>query len=388
MYRIKTYDKLSQAGLSVFDRERYAIADDMQRPDSILVRSTPLHGESFGDELLAIVRVGAGFNTIPVEEMTKRGVAVFNCPGGNANAVKEMTIAAMIMMMRRGLAAMDWMRSLPDEEIDYGGQIEKGKSRFTGPEIMGKTIGIVGVGAIGGRMAMACDALGMKVLGYDPFLGHSRLQELRQYADFRSDLKEMLSECDIVTVHIPLNEENEGFIGAEEIAAMKDGAYLINYARGPVVDNDAVCDALDSGKLRGFATDFPTVRELKRPDVFATPHLASGSPEAEDNCSTMAARQTIDYLENGNITNSVNLPNVSFARAEGDRVTVIHDNKVGMLGMMTDRVVRHGLNIENLVNKGRGPVAYTIMDFNGRVPAELADDLAAIDGVTRVRVIE
>ena len=388
MYRIKTYDKLSQAGLSVFDRERYAIADDMQRPDSILVRSTPLHGESFGDELLAIVRVGAGFNTIPVEEMTKRGVAVFNCPGGNANAVKEMTIAAMIMMMRRGLAAMDWMRSLPDEEIDYGGQIEKGKSRFTGPEIMGKTIGIVGVGAIGGRMAMACDALGMKVLGYDPFLGHSRLQELRQYADFRSDLKEMLSECDVVTIHIPLNEENEGFIGAEEIAAMKDGAYLINYARGPVVDNEAVCDALDSGKLRGFATDFPTVRELKRPDVFATPHLASGSPEAEDNCSTMAARQTIDYLENGNITNSVNLPNVSFARAEGDRVTVIHDNKVGMLGMMTDRVVRHGLNIENLVNKGRGPVAYTIMDFNGRVPAELADDLAAIDGVTRVRVIE
>ena len=198
----------------------------------------------------------------------------------------------------------------------------------------------------------------------------------------------MLAECDVVTIHIPLNEENEGFIGAEEIAAMKDGAYLINYARGPVVDNDAVCDALDSGKLRGFATDFPTVRELKRPDVFATPHLASGSPEAEDNCSTMAARQTIDYLENGNITNSVNLPNVSFARAEGDRVTVIHDNKVGMLGMMTDRVVRHGLNIENLVNKGRGPVAYTIMDFNGRVPAELADDLAAIDGVTRVRVIE
>lgn len=388
MYRIKTYDKLSQAGLSVFDRERYAIADDMQRPDSIMVRSTPLHGESFGDELLAIVRVGAGFNTIPVEEMTKRGVAVFNCPGGNANAVKEMTIAAMIMMMRRGLAAMDWMRSLPDEEIDYGGLIEKGKSRFTGPEIMGKTIGIVGVGAIGGRMAMACDALGMKVLGYDPFLGHSRLQELRQYADFRSDLKEMLAECDVVTIHIPLNEENEGFIGAEEIAAMKDGAYLINYARGPVVDNDAVCEALDSGKLRGFATDFPTVRELKRPDVFATPHLASGSPEAEDNCSTMAARQTIDYLENGNITNSVNLPNVSFARAEGDRVTVIHDNKVGMLGMMTDRVVRHGLNIENLVNKGRGPVAYTIMDFNGRVPVELADDLAAIDGVTRVRVIE
>ena len=388
MYRIKTYDKLSQAGLSVFDKEKYAISPDMERPDSILVRSTPLHGESFSDELLAIVRVGAGFNTIPVDEMTKRGVAVFNCPGGNANAVKEMTIAAMIMMMRRGLAAMEWMRALPDEEIDYGGQIEKGKSRFTGPEIMGKTIGIVGVGAIGGRMAMACDALGMKVLGYDPYLGHNRLQELRQYADFRSDLREMLAECDVVTVHIPLNEQNAAFIGREEIAAMKDGAYLINYARGPVVDNDAVCDALDSGKLKGFATDFPTVRELKRPDVFATPHLASGSPEAEDNCSTMAARQTIDYLENGNITNSVNLPNVSFARAEGARVTVIHDNKVGMLGKMTDKVVTRGLNIENLVNKGRGPIAYTIMDFNEAVPAELADEIAEIDGVTRVRVIE
>ena len=388
MYRIKTYDKLSQAGLNEFDRERYAIADDMKDPDSILVRSTPLHGEKFGDSLLAIVRVGAGYNTIPVDEMTKRGVVVFNCPGGNANAVKEMTIAAMIMMMRRALAAMDWMKALPDNEIDYGGQIEKGKTRFTGPEIMGKTIGIVGVGAIGGRMAMACDDLGMKVLGYDPFLSHARLQELRQYADFRSDLKEMLAECDVVTVHIPLNEENTAFIGREEIAAMKDGAYLINYARGPVVDNDAVCDALDSGKLKGFATDFPTLRELRRPDVFCTPHLASGSPEAEDNCSTMAARQTIDYLENGNITNSVNLPNVSFARADGARVCVIHENKIGMLGMMTDRVVREGLNIENLVNKGRGGVAYTIMDFNGSVPETLAGDISAIDGVMKVRVIE
>ncbi len=387
MYRIKTYNKVAPAGLKYFG-SNYEIADEIENPDSILVRSTPLHDEKFGDNLKAVVRIGAGVNTIPIDKLTKMGVAVFNCPGGNANAVKELTIAAMIMVMRNGFKAMKWVKSLPDAESEAGGIVEKGKEQFRGPELMGKTIGIIGVGAIGSLMARSCHDLGLKVLGYDPYLSHPRVQELSQYVNFVSDLDDLLTQSDIVTVHIPLNEQNRGFVGANEIGKMKDGAYLINYARGPIVDNDAVCDALDAGKLAGFATDFPTPREMKRDDVVFTPHLASGTPEAEANCSIMAARETMDYLENGNVTNSVNYPEVSFARANGARVCVLHENKVGMLGKMTDIVVGEGLNIENLVNKGRGPIAYTIMDFDGSVPEKVAEEINKIDGVIKVRVID
>ena len=388
MYKIKTYNKVSEVGLKDFDANKYSISDNQENPDVILVRSMPLHDEKFGDNLKVVTRIGAGVNTIPIDKLTQMGVCVFNCPGGNANAVKEMTIAAMIMQMRNAFPAMQWLKSLPAEEAAAGGKVESGKETFRGPEILGKTIGIIGLGAIGGLMARSCFALGMKVIGFDPYLTHARTQELSQYCKFAANLDELLESSDIVTIHIPLNPETKGFIGAKEIAKMKDGAYLINYARGPIVDNDAVCDALDSKKLAGFATDFATERQLKRNGIICTPHLASGSPEAENNCSIMAARQTIDYIENGNISNSVNFPDVSFARADGPRVCVIHENKVGMLGKMTDNVVNHGLNIENLVNKARGSLAYTIMDFNEDLPEGLSKDIEAIDGVIRVRVIE
>jgi len=386
MYKIQTYDKLAEAGRKIFT-DNYSIADEQNDPDGILVHSTPLHDVNFGKNLKSIVRIGAGVNTIPVEKLTKMGVAVFNCPGGNANAVKELTISAMIMAMRNGFRAMKWVRDLPKEESEAGKTVEKGKEQFRGPEILGKTIGIIGVGAIGSRMARACHDLGMKCIGYDPYLGHARVQELSQYVTFVSDLDELLPQCDVITVHVPLNDETKGMVDAAMIGKMKDGVYLVNYARGPILDNDAVCDALDSGKITAFATDFPTPREMERDDVVFTPHLAAGTPEADINCSIMAARQTIDYIENGNIQNAVNLPDVSFARAEGDRVCVIHENKLGMLGKMTDIVVSLGLNIENLVNKGKKDIAYTIMDFNGEVPQELAADIEAIDGVNRVRVI-
>jgi len=316
------------------------------------------------------------------------GVAVFNCPGGNANAVKELTISAMIMAMRNGFKAMQWVKNLPAEESEAGKAVEKGKEQFRGPEIMGKTIGIIGVGAIGSRMARACHDLGMKVIGYDPYLGHARVQELSQYVNFVADLDDLLPVCDVITVHVPLNDQTRGWINKDIIDKMKDGVYLVNYARGPILDNDAVCDALDSGKIKAFATDFPTPRQMQREDVVFTPHLAAGTPEADSNCSVMAARQTIDYIENGNISNSVNFPDVVFARAEGARLCVIHENKVGMLGKMTDIVVGHSINIENLVNKAKGEVAYTIMDFNDAIPAEIAKAIETIDGVIRVRVIE
>lgn len=388
MYKVKTFNKVAEIGLRDFDANKYNISDSQDNPDVILVRSAPLHDEKFGDNLKVVTRIGAGVNTIPIDRLTEMGVCVFNCPGGNANAVKEMTLAAMIAEMRNMAPAMKWVKELSDEDIAAGGAVESGKEKFRGPEIIGKTIGIIGAGAIGSLMMRSCFALGMKVLAYDPMLGHAKMQDLAQYGKFVTDLDEILTQADVITVHVPLNDKTKGMIGANEIAKMKDGAYLINYARGPILDNDAVCDALDSGKLAGFATDFPTSRQAKRDDIIVTPHLASGSPEAENNCSIMAARQTIDYVENGNITNSVNFPDVSFARAEGARICVIHENKVGMLGKMTDSVVTHGLNIENLVNKAKGKIAYTIMDFNEEVPASLADVIEKIDGVIRVRVIE
>ena len=387
MFKIQTYDKIADAGRTIFN-ENYRIADDVNDPDGILVHSTPLHDVEFGKNLKSIVRIGAGVNTIPVDKLTDMGVVVFNCPGGNANAVKELTISAMIMAMRNGVKAMQWVKALPTDESEAGKTVEKGKEQFKGPEIMGKTLGIIGVGAIGSLMAKSCHDLGMKIIGYDPYLNHNRVQELSAYVTFVKDISELLSVCDVITIHCPLNDSTRGWIGKEMIDQMKDGVYLINYARGPILDNEAVCEALESGKITAFATDFPTPEEMERPDVLFTPHLAAGTPEADVNCSVMAAHQTIDYLENGNITNSVNYPDVSFQRADGPRICVMHQNKVGMLGKMTDLVVSNDLNIENLVNKAKGSIAYTLMDFNEEIPAGLADGLSAIDGVIRVRVIE
>ncbi|MCF0135146.1 MAG: phosphoglycerate dehydrogenase [Lachnospiraceae bacterium] len=388
MFNIKTYDTVAQAGRDEFNAKKYYLSDDVADPDGILVHSTPLHDISLDGKLQSIVRIGAGVNTIPVAKCTEKGICVFNCPGGNANAVKELAIAAMIMAMRNGFDAMNWVKNLPGDESDPGKTVEKGKEVYRGPEILGKTIGIIGLGAIGSRMARACDDLGMKVYGYDPFLPHIRSQELSEYVTFTDDVNKLLEVSDIVTVHIPLNEANRGFIGKAEIDRMKRGAYVVNYARGPIIDDDAICDALESGKIKAYATDFPTPRQMKLPTVLCTPHLGAGTPEADVNCSVMAAKQTMDYLENGNISNSVNLPNVSFTRADGDRIAIIHSNKVGMLGMVTEKVSAHGLNIENLVNKSRDGVAYTILDFNTDVPQSLADELSSIDGVIRLRLIK
>lgn len=387
MYQIRTYDKVAPAGQKEFDNGKYRLSSDCSAPDGILVHSTPLHNIELNENLLSIVRIGAGVNTIPVDKCTEKGICVFNCPGGNANAVKELTIAAMIMAMRNGFSSMEWVKSLPDDEADPGKQVEKGKEVFRGPELMGKTIGIIGLGAIGSRMARACDDLGMKVLGIDPYLSHSRVSELKEFVEFRNDLYSLLADSDIVTVHIPLENATRGYIGEKEIKAMKDGAYLINYARGPIVNDDAVCAALESGKLTAYATDFPTRRQMKLKNVLCTPHLGAGTPEADENCSVMAARQTIDYIENGNITNSVNMPNLSFTRSDGDRITLLHKNKVGMLGLVTEKVASCGLNIENLVNKARGDIAYTILDLNTEAPADVVEALRNIPGMVRIRVI-
>lgn len=386
MYIIKTYNKISEAGRRAFDENNYTILDKTDHPDAVIVHSTPLHDMTFAPELKAIVRVGAGVNTIPVDRCTEAGIAVFNTPGGNANAVKELTIAAMIMACRNVQGASAWVNSLKDGEEEPGKTVEKGKEVYRGPEIRGKRIGIIGVGAIGSRMARACYDLGMIVTGYDPHLSTHRKEELKQFLTFTDDLDHLLAENDFITVHIPLNAQNESFIGKEAIAKMKDGVHLINYARGPIVDDDALIEALENGKVKTYATDFPTRRQLGRPNVVCTPHLGAGTPEADENCAVMASQQIKEFLENGNVCNSVNYPDIAFARAEGDRITVFHHNKVGMLGEITEKLAAAGMNIENLVNKARGEMAYTILDFNTAVPDEMADLLGTIPGVIKVRI--
>ncbi|MBR5310061.1 MAG: phosphoglycerate dehydrogenase [Oscillospiraceae bacterium] len=385
MYIINTYNKIGQAGLDMYDKEKYAITDVLDNPDAIMVHSAPLHNVDMGKNLKAIVRVGAGVNTIPVDRLTEEGVVVFNTPAGNANAVKELTLAAIVMISRNVEAASKWVKGLNTTEP--GKEVEKGKEAFRGPEIMGKKIGIIGVGAIGSRMAKACSDLGMEVLGYDPYLLPARKKELRAYLNFTNDVTEIYKTCDYITIHVPLTDETRDYINKAEIEMMKPGVYLINYARGPVINNEALVDALKAGKVKAFATDFPTAEQLELTNVMATPHLGAGTPEADENCAKMAAKQIMDYLENGNIVNSVNLPAVSFPRAAGGRITIIHHNKPGMLGIITEKVAGAGMNIENLVNKSRNSVAYTILDFDEDVPAELSGSLATIDGVLRVRVL-
>lgn len=388
MFNILTYNKISEAGLRKLDPAKYSVAPQMEDPDAIMVRSDLLLDMQFGPSLKAIARVGAGFNNIPIERCTASGICVFNTPGGNANAVKELVVCGMIMACRNVEKASKWLKELPGEESKYGGLVEKGKEKFRGPEIMGKKIGVIGLGQVGSRVAHACRSLGMEVIGYDPYLTHLRVLELKEDVRIVEKLDEIYSECDFITVHTPLNDETRGMIGCEAIASMKDGVYLLNYARGPIVDNDAVCDALEAGKIAAFATDFPTEREMKMDNVVCTPHLASGSPEAEENCAVMAVRQTRDYLENGNISNSVNFPDVSFARADGDRITVLHENKIGMLGQITEIAASKGLNIENLVNKAKENAAYTILDFNGSVDDSVCEELKKINGVIMVRHIQ
>ncbi|MBQ7873862.1 MAG: phosphoglycerate dehydrogenase [Oscillospiraceae bacterium] len=385
MFTINTYNKIGRAGLDMYDKEKYIITDVLDQPDAIMVHSAPLHNVDMGKNLKAIVRVGAGVNTIPVDRLTEEGVVVFNTPGGNANAVKELTVAAMVMIARNVEAAAGWVKSL--DTTEPGKEVEKGKEAFRGPELMGKKLGIIGVGAIGSRMAKACSDLGMDVIGYDPYLLPARKKELRAYLSFTNDVDEIYKNCDFITVHVPLTDETRDYIGKAELDMMKPGVYLINYARGPVINNEALVDALKAGKVKAFATDFPTAEQLELPNVMATPHLGAGTPEADENCAKMAAKQIIDYLENGNIVNSVNLPAVSFPRAAGERITILHHNKPGMLGTITEKVASAGMNIENLVNKSRNSVAYTILDFDEEVPEELSAKLSEIEGVLRVRVL-
>lgn len=386
MYKIKTYNKISKTGLAAFD-DKYTIGDEVENADGAIVRSAALHEVEFPENLKAIARAGAGTNNIPIDRCSEQGIVVFNTPGANANAVKELVIAAMLISSRRVISGIEWVKTLKGNGKEVGKMVEKGKSAFAGPEIKGKTIGVVGLGAIGVMVANAANALGMTVYGYDPYLSVKSAWNLTHNAVHIYDINEIFEKCDYITVHVPLTDDTKGLINKDTIAKMKDGVRILNFARGELVNTDDIKAALESGKVAAYVTDFPSDDIIGVDGVIAVPHLGASTPESEDNCASMAARELIDYIENGNIVNSVNLPEITMPRSGKHRVCIIHRNIPNMLTAITGIFAGDNVNIENLLNKSRGNYAYSMLDIDEADTSAVADKIGAIDGVIRVRVI-
>lgn len=386
MYKIKTYNKISKSGLEVFD-DKYTIGEEVENADGAIVRSASLHETEFPESLKAIARAGAGTNNIPIERCSEQGIVVFNTPGANANAVKELVLAGMLISSRRVISGIEWAKTLKGNGDEVGKMVEKGKSAFTGPEIKGKSIGVIGLGAIGVMVANAANALGMTVYGYDPYLSVKSAWNLTHNAVHIFDINEIFEKCDYITIHVPLTADTKNLVNAASIAKMKDGVRILNFARGGLVNNDDIKAALESGKVAAYVTDFPSDDIIGVDGVIAIPHLGASTPESEDNCASMAAKELIDYIENGNIVNSVNLPEITMPRSGENRVCVIHKNIPNMLTAITGIFAEDNINIENLLNKSRGDYAYTMLDISNADADKVNAHISAIEGVIRVRVI-
>lgn len=382
MYTIKTFNKIKN-----LMGEGFTLDENAKDYDAIMVRSADLKEETFSKNCRAIARVGAGVNNIPIDKCTEQGIAVFNTPGGNANAVKEITVAGIISIARNINASREWLNSVKDEDIDLAKTIEKEKSKYVGNEILGKTLGVIGLGQVGGKVAKVLHNLGMNVIGFDAYLTPHQYENLKQYVELVDSVDKILEKSDFISLHMATTSETKGFVNNANIEKMKDGVSIINYARGELVNHEDMIAALKSGKIKAYATDFPTKEELALPNVLATPHLGASTIEAEENCAAMAASEMKDFLQNGNVVNSVNFPNVTIARSTGSRVTVLHKNRVGMLEEITNKVAEFKLNIEGLANKGRNDIAYTILDFSGSVPENIESKIKEISDVITTRVI-
>ena len=385
MFEIMTLNKIANIGTDNFDTSKYAVADTFENPTAIMVRSASMHEMAFGDNLLAIARAGAGVNNIPVEKCVEEGICVFNTPGANANAVKELVIAGLLISSRKVPEAMIWANGLKGNGAEVPKMVEKGKGSFVGPEIAGKTLGVVGLGAIGVLVANAALALGMKVVGYDPFLSVAAAWGLSPAVKNAKSLDEVYAESDYLTLHLPFNAETKGSINKDTIAKMKDGVRILNFARGELVADADMISALDSDKVACYVTDFPSDAVIGCKGVVAIPHLGASTPESEDNCAYMAAIELIDYIENGNIKNSVNLPNAEMAKTGDVRICVIHKNIPAVLTQITASVSE--LNIENLINQSKKDYAYTMLDISGAINDDVISAITAIDGVIKVRCI-
>lgn len=386
-FRIHCLNKISPIGTGRFG-SGYDHSTEMENPHGILVRSASMHETVFGENLLAIARAGAGVNNIPLEKCSEEGIVVFNTPGANANAVKELVIAALFMTSRKIIPAIEWAKTLKGNGAEVGKMVEKGKGAFAGPEIKGKTLGVVGLGAIGRMVANAAKSLGMEVYGYDPFISVDAAWGLSRAIKHAHSLDEIYAASDYITVHVPLNNDTRDMINADSLSKMKDGVRILNFSRGELVNSEAIAAALSSGKAAAYATDFPTDDLIGLEGVIAIPHLGASTPESEDNCAIMAVDQIKEFLENGNIVNSVNMPAISMARDGSQRICIVHRNIPNTIGDFTTMCGGAGINIENMLSKSKGNYAYTILDVSGTVSDANIEALKSHGAIIRVRLIK
>ena len=386
MYHIHYLNKISPKGTELWT-EQYQSTEDINAAEAILVRSAAMHDMEFSENLAAVARAGAGVNNIPLDKCAEKGIVVFNTPGANANGVKEMAICGMLLGSRDVVGGIEWVQTIKDEG-DVAKKVEKGKSQFAGTEIMGKKLGVIGLGAIGGPLANAAISLGMQVYGYDPYISIDAAWHLDSNIIPVKTLEEIYEKCDIITVHVPLLDSTRKMINAETMAMMKDGVILLNFARDLLVDDDALEAALKSGKVKRYITDFPNDKTAGMAGVVAIPHLGASTEESEDNCAKMAVKQVMNYLENGNIVNSVNFPacDMGICTKPG-RITVLHRNIPNSIGRFTTALAGYGINISDMLNRSKGEYAYTMLDIDEPTPAGVAEKLQSLDGVLRVRVI-
>ncbi|MBQ9513737.1 MAG: 3-phosphoglycerate dehydrogenase [Clostridia bacterium] len=388
MKNILTLNSISKVINNVFDSS-YNVSSDVENPIGIMLRSFKMQGYELNKNTIAIARAGAGVNNIPCDEYAKQGVVVFNTPGANANAVKELVIASLLLGSRKIVDAIKWVDTIKGQGEEVSKLVEKGKSQFVGGEILGKKLGVIGLGAIGANVANCALGLGMEVIGYDPFLSVNAALKLSRHVTVVKDLDEIFKTCDYITIHIPyIASSNKGFINAGNIRQMKDGVVIINCARGELVDNADIIKATESGKVARYIVDFPADELIGAKNVICIPHLGASTPEAEDNCAEMAAKELIDYIENGNITNSVNYPSCSMPRTTDVRLVILHKNISNILAQITGAVGKERINIENLSNQSKGDYAVTILDVEKEIPSSSLANISELEGVIKVRVIK
>jgi len=387
MFKIQTLNKISPKGLDLFPRDKYEVASEFSSPDGIVLRSYKMHDMELPENLKAIARAGAGVNNIPVEKCTQKGIVVFNTPGANANAVKELVLAGMLIASRDIIGGVNWVQSLKGEE-DIAKLVEKGKSNFAGNELKGKTLGVIGLGAIGAMVANSAIELGMNVIGYDPYLSVEGAWELSSEIQKATGLETLLSQVDYISIHVPLLDSTKDMFNSKTFAMMKNGVKIMNFARGGLVNNDDVKKAIKEGKVSCYVTDFPTEDILGVDGIIPIPHLGASTIESEENCAIMAVKQLRDYLENGNIRNSVNFPKCYLSKKEdGQRITISNRNVPNMISELTSILAKHNINISDMINKSRGDIAYNIIDVNEEITDSVIAELKEIDGVIRVRVV-
>ena len=390
MFKIQTLNKISTQGLAEFPRDDYEVASEILNPDAILLRSADMHSMEIPGSVKAVARAGAGTNNIPIPAMTEKGIVVFNTPGANANAVRELAILSLLMASRPVVQANAWVKTLAGKGSEIADLAEKGKSQFVGPEIRGKTLGVIGLGAIGAMVANSASDLGMKVIGYDPFISIEAAWSLSRSVRKAETLDTILTQSDYITIHVPQTPETKGLINAERIKAMKNGVRIINLARGGLVVNADILAGINSGKIACFVTDFTDEDLLNNDKIVCLPHLGASTPEAEENCALMAVRQLKNFLETGAIVNSVNFPKCKIEDpipVNGTRLCISHKNIPNMVGQITTVLAGASLNIAGMVNQNRGDLAYNIIDLDTNVSDEIIDKLQSIEGVIKVRPI-